>query len=116
MVLHAVVFSIILGTEAGVIVKRLAVDSLAAAPSLAYCLDALQCADVDEIYWTVFLFSQPYYPSERNVLREFGVNLVHLPPFDVALILRVVVVVMDHVVVLRMDQKHPSGLGDLLHD
>ena len=80
MVLHAVVFAVVFGVEAGVVVQGLAVDGEALCAGFGDRPNSLTRADVDEIDRTELLLRQSDCSAEGDILGQVGVDVVHVPP------------------------------------
>ena len=106
MVLHPVVFLVILLVEAAVVVQRLAVDRAAVGAGLGDVLDSLQCADVDEVDGRAGPFGHPQHPAEGDVLGLGAMHQRHIVPLGALLAGELLVHMLDHVVVLGVDQQH----------
>ena len=80
MVLHAVVFAVVFGVEAGVVVQGLAVDGEALRTGFGDRPNSLTRTDMDEIDRTDLLLRQSDCPAEGDILGQVRVDVVHVPP------------------------------------
>ena len=83
---------------------------------LSHGFDSLVRAHVDKVDRTACLARQSEDPPERHILRQVAVDVVHVPPVPLPVLLGVIVIEMHHVVVFGMDEQNPTRRLDLLHD
>ena len=80
MVLHAELFAVVFGVEAGVVVEGLAVDGEALGAGFGDGADALASADVDEVNGAHLVLCEADGATEGDVFGQVGVDVVHVPP------------------------------------
>ena len=115
VVLHAVLFLVVLGVEAAIIVQGLAVDGEPLGAGLADGVDAFGGGHVDEVDRGAGPFGDADDPAEGNVLGLVAVDQVHVPPLVLLFAGQLLVHVLDHVVVLGVDHEHSVVALDDLH-
>ena len=115
MVLHAVLFLVVVGVEAAVVVQGFAIHGPPVGPGFLDGGQPFPGADVDEIDRRPGPFRYPQHPPEGNVLRLVAVDQVHVPPLGLLPFRQLAVHVLHHVVVLGVDHQHGAMPLHLLH-